>query len=65
MLYEVPGGNLVDGLPPAASNATREEGRALGPNIYVAEQVFKRDVLAIHLSDLYKNLVEPTLDSKD
>ena len=33
--------------------------------IYVAEQVFKHDVLEIHLSDLYKNLVEPALDSKD
>ena len=29
LLYEVPGGNLVDGLPPAASN---EYGEKAGPD---------------------------------
>ena len=47
------------------SHAPGEEGPAFGPNIYMAEQVLKRDVLAIRLSDLHKNLVEPTLDIKD
>ena len=30
MLYEVPGGNMVDGLPPVASNATRDVEPTLG-----------------------------------
>ena len=29
LLYEVPGGNLVDGLPPAASTAGGDEGLAV------------------------------------
>ena len=52
LLYESPSGNLVDGLPLAARNATKKEGPALGANICMASGVFKRDVLTIHLSEL-------------
>ena len=47
-----PGGNQVDSLPPAPSNASREEHRQLGANIFMAKACFKHDVLRIVLSDL-------------
>ena len=47
MLYEVPGGNLVDGLPPAASNATREKAGQERAKLFVATGVFFCHVLRI------------------
>ena len=37
LLYESPGGNQVDGLPPVAHNATREEQAPLRANIWLEE----------------------------
>ena len=47
-----PSGNLVDGLPLVAHNATGGEGRPVGAKLCVANAVFKHDVLRIHVSDL-------------
>ena len=46
MLYESPGGNLVDGLPPVAHNATGVKEPGLRPKLSMARGVFNRDVLA-------------------
>ena len=58
MLYESPGGNQVDGLPPVAHNATRVKGPGLRPSIYVARGVFALVVLMIQQSDRRKKLQE-------
>ena len=50
-LRVISGGNQVDGLPPAPSNATRVKGPGLRPNIYMARGVFARVVLMIQPSD--------------
>ena len=64
-LRVIPGGNQVDGLPPAPSNATRMKRPGLRPNIYVARKVFNRDVLEILLSDLYKIAMGHTRHAKE
>ena len=65
LLYEAPGGNLVDGLPPAASNAPGVEGVSLKANKCMARPVFKPDVLRILLSDFDAPLEEHSFDTKD
>ena len=52
LLYEVPGGNQVDGLPPAASNGGWEDCSPLGRRLCMANAVFFCHVLMIHLSEL-------------
>ena len=59
LLYESPGGNQVDGLPPVAHNATRVKKPGLRPDIYMATGVFARVVLMIQPSDRRKNFQEP------
>ena len=49
LLYEFPWRYLVDGLPPAANNATGGRIRLLGAKLFMVEQVFKHDVLGISL----------------
>ena len=63
-LRVIPGGNQVDGLPPATS-ATKVKEPGLRPNMYVAGQVFDRDVLAIHLSDLHQIAMGHTRHAKE
>ena len=54
MLYESPGGNEVDGLPPVAHNATGVKEPGLRPKLSIARGVFNRDVLANLLSEFHK-----------
>ena len=65
LLYEVTGGNLVDGLPPAAHHATGAEQAPLRPNIFMAWRCFNRNVLAIHSSDLNEIAREHTRHAKE
>ena len=55
LLYEVPGGNQVDGLPPAASNATRKNAGRSEANIFVAKPGFKFNIHEMYLSELNKD----------
>ena len=55
-----PGGNLVDGLPPVASNATGVKSSSLRPKLSMAGRCFNRDVLGIQPSDLHQIAREPT-----
>ena len=55
-----PGGDQVDGLPPAPSNATGDEERPKEANIFVARGCFKHVVLRIQTSEFNEIAREPT-----
>ena len=65
LLYESPGGNQVDGLPPAQSNARGERNWLLRLKLCMASRVFKCDVREILTSDLDKNANRASLGSTE
>ena len=64
LLYEVPGGNQVGGLPPSAGNVPGDIAAVLEAKLRVASASFKRVVRAIIRSNFVKGLEEHALGAK-
>ena len=60
-----PGGNLVDGLPPAAHNGGWEDCWLLKAKLCVAREAFFCHARRIHMSEFDEGLKEPSLGIKE